>query len=200
LKAEQSVGANDTRHRFELAVVYDLPVGHGRWLGQEMNRALDAIAGGWSLNTLLTLQSGQPVPFGMSSPRLTDGNQRPNIVCNPSSGMSAHDVAMSTDPNASYFKATCLTDPGDQVAGNAPRFSDNVRGPGIRNIDLGIFKDFRFRETMKVEVRGEFLNFTNTPRFAIPSSFQGDSNFGKVLATLPNTFPRRIQMGVRFEF
>jgi len=198
LGAEHSVGANDTRHRFEMAAVYDLPVGRGRWAGNNMNRALDAIVGGWSLNALLTLQTGQPVPFGMSSPRLTDGTQRPNIICNPRTGMSLHDVAMSTDPNASYFNASCLTDPGDQIAGNAPRFSDNARGPANHNLDLGIFKGFPIREGMKAEVRAEFLNFTNTPRFATPSSFQGDSFFGKVTAQA--NLPRRIQMGVRFEF
>jgi hypothetical protein len=198
LAAEHSVGANDTRHRFVLAAVYDLPVGRGRWAGNDMNRVLDAVVGGWSLNALLTLQTGQPVPFGMSSPRLTDGTQRPNIVCNPTTGLSLHDVAMSTDPNASYFNASCLTDPGDQIAGNAPRFSDNARGPTIHNIDLGIFKGFPIREGMKAEVRAEFLNFSNTPRFATPSSFQGDSFFGKVTAQA--NLPRRIQMGVRFEF
>jgi hypothetical protein len=208
LKAEHSVGANDTRHRFVLATVYDLPVGHGRWMGGDMNRVLDGIVGGWSVNALLTLQTGQPVPFGESSPQLTDGNQRPNIVCNPATGLSLHDVAFSSDPNASYFKASCVQasgdpsglGPADQGAGNAPRFSDNVRGPGIHNIDLGIFKGFRIREGMKVEVRGEFLNATNTPRFATPSSFAGDSGFGKVTSTVQGTFPRRIQMGVRFEF
>jgi len=198
LQAEHSVGANDTRHRFVLAAVFDLPVGRGRWAGNDLNRVLDAFVGGWSLNALLTLQSGQPVPFGMSSPRLTDGTQRPNIMCNPTTGLSLHDVAMSTDPNASYFNANCLTDPGDQITGNAPRFSDNARGPGIHNIDLGVFKDFPIREGMKAEVRAEFLNFTNTVRFATPSSFFGDSFFGKV--TGQANLPRRIQMGVRFEF
>jgi hypothetical protein len=198
LGAEHSVGANDTRHRFVLAAVYDLPVGRGRWAGNNMNRAVDAIIGGWSLNALLTLQTGQPVPFGMSSPRLMDGTQRPNIICNPTTGLSLHDVATSTDPNASYFNETCVTDPGDQIAGNAPRFSDNARGPGIHNIDLGVFKGFPIREGMKMEIRAEFLNFTNTVRFATPSSFQGDSFFGKV--TAQSNLPRRIQMGVRFEF
>jgi len=199
LKAEHSVGANDTRHRFVLATVYDLPLGRGRWLGSDMHRVLDGIVGGWSVNALLTLQTGQPVPFGMASPRLTDGFQRPNICADPMTGLSLHDVAFSTDPNASYFKAApCVTDPGDQIAGNAPRFVSNARGPGIKNIDLGLFKDFPIREGMKIQARAEFLNFTNTVRFATPSSFVGDSFFGKVTAQANS--PRRIQMGVRFEF
>ncbi len=199
LGAEHSVGANDTRHRFVLAAVYDLPVGHDRAMGANMNRVLDGVIGGWSVNALLTLQTGQPVPFGMASPQLTDGTQRPNISCNPTTGLSLHDLAFSSDPSASYYNDSCFSAPDDQVAGNAPRFSDNVRGPGIHNIDLGIFKGFRIREGMKAEVRAEFLNFTNTPRFATPSSFFGDpDNFGKVERQANS--PRRIQMGVRFEF
>ena len=199
LQAERSVGANDTRHRFVLAAVYDLPIGRGRIMGQNMNRILDAVVGAWSVNSLLTLQTGQPVPFGMASPQLTDGTQRPNILCSPATGLSLHELAFATDPNASYYKDACLSAPGDQVAGNAPRFSNDVRGPRIHNIDLGIFKSFRIREGMKAEVRGEFLNFTNTTRFATPASFFGDTNsFGKVQAQA--NLPRRIQMGVRFEF
>ncbi|MBZ5666365.1 MAG: TonB-dependent receptor [Acidobacteriia bacterium] len=198
LGAEHSVGANDNRHRFVLGAVYDLPLGRHRWLGGDWPAVLDAIAGGWSANALLTFQTGQPIPFGMSTPRLADGNQRPDITCNPMSGLSLHDVATSTDPSANYFNANCIQDPGDQIAGNAPRFSDNARGPGIKNLDLGIFKDFPIREGMKAEVRAEFLNATNTVRFATPSSFQGDTGFGLV-TTQANT-PRRIQLAVRFEF
>jgi hypothetical protein len=199
LKAEHSVGANDTRHRFVLGTVYDLPFGRNRWIGGDWSSLLDAIVGGWSVNALLTLQTGQPIPFATSAQLLADGFQRPDITCNPMSGLSLHDVAVSNDPNANYFNPSCFANAVDQVAGNAPRFSDNARGPGIKNLDLGIFKDFPIRETMKAEVRAEFLNATNTVRFATPSSFSGDSStFG--LVTTQANIPRRIQLAVRFEF
>jgi len=198
LGAEHSVGANDNRHRFVLGAVYDLPVGRHRWVGGDWPAVADAIVGGWSLNAILTLQTGQPIPFGMSTPRLADGNQRPNIVCNPMSGLSLHDVATSSDSNANYFNADCVQDPGDQIVGNAPRFSDNARGPGIKELNLGIFKEFPIREGMKAEFHAEFLNATNTVRFATPSSFQGDTGFG--LVTTQANVPRRIPLAVRFEF
>lgn len=198
LKAEHSVGANDTRHRFVLATVYDLPFGKGRMVGGNLHPLIDALVGGWSINALLTLQSGQPIPFAMAESRIADGLQRPNISCSPSSGMSLHDLAFSSDPNASYFNASCFGDPGDQMPGNAPRFSSDVRGPGLKNIDMGFFKDFPVKEGMKFQVRAEFFNLTNTVRFATPSSFYGDSVFGKV--TSQANSPRRTQIGVRFEF
>jgi Carboxypeptidase regulatory-like domain len=198
LRAEHSIGANDTPQRFVLATVYDLPLGRGHQMGANMNRVLDGIVGGWSVNAYLTLQSGQPIPFAMSNSRLADGLQRPNLLCNPMSGISLHDLAFSTDPNANFYNPACFADPGDQVPGNAPRFSANARGEGIRNIDLGFFKDFTIREGMKLQLRAEFFNFTNSVRFATPFSSFGDSGFGNVTSQA-NT-PRRTQVAVRFEF
>ena len=46
LKAELSIGANDTPQRAVLAAVYDLPFGRQRWMGGNMNRFLDALPPG----------------------------------------------------------------------------------------------------------------------------------------------------------
>jgi hypothetical protein len=199
LRAEHSVGANDTRHRLVLATVYDLPFGRGRAFGRNMGGLLDGLVGGWSVNALLTLQSGQPIPFAMADSRISDGLQRPNLTCsNPMSGLSLHDLAFSTDPTANYFNTSCFADPGDQIPGDAPRFSSNARGEGIGNLDFGIFKDFPITESMKMQLRAEFFNFTNSVRFATPYSAYGDSGFG-LLSGQANS-PRRTQIAVRFEF
>jgi len=51
---------------------------------------------------------------------------------------------------------------------------------------------------MSLQVRADFFNFTNTPRFAIPDTLYGDSTFGQVSSTLAP--PRYGQFGLRFEF
>jgi hypothetical protein len=199
LRAEHSIGANDTPQRFVLAAEYDLPFGRKRWMGGDMNRALDAVVGGWSLNTILTLQSGQPVPFALANSSISDGQQRPDITCsNLRTGLNLHNIAFSSDPNASYYNGNCFSIPNDQVPGNAPRFSANARGEGIKNTDMGFFKDFTVHEGMKLELRAEFFNLTNTVRFRTPDSFLGDTNFGKV--TRQANHPRNGQIAVRFEF
>jgi hypothetical protein len=201
LRAEHSIGASDTPQRFVLAAAYDLPFGRGRWMGAGMNRILDGIVGGWSLNGLFTLQSGQPVPFGLANGSIADGTQRPDLLCPKLlTGMSLHDVAFSTDPNASYYNSNCFssTTPLDQVPGNAPRFSANARGQGIKNIDMGFFKDFTVHEGMKLELRAEFFNLANYTRFRTPDSLLGDTNFGRVTRTTGH--PRNGQIAVRFEF
>lgn len=196
LRAEHSISANDATHRMVLAAIVDVPVGRGRWIGHDMNRVVDAVVGGWSISTILTFQTGTPINFGLSDARLADGTQRPNVVCSQlSSGTSYHAAAASGE---SVFNSACFADPGDQIAGNAPRYFSNLRSDGVHNADLSLSKEFVIREGMKLQIRGEFFNFTNTPRFAVPDTAFGSSQFGQVTSTLGS--PRRTQVGVRFEF
>ncbi len=167
LKAEHSISANDATHRLAMAIIADSPVGRGRWIGPNMNRFLDGVVGGWTLSTILTLQSGQPIDIGMSQPTLDDGNQRPDVICNPSSGISAHASALT---GQSTLNSNCFANPGYEQPGNAPRYFSNLRTDGIHNIDVALEKTFVPREGMRLEVRGEFFNFFNTPRFAVPDT------------------------------
>jgi hypothetical protein len=112
-----------------------------------------------------------------------------------STGISYHAAAATGQP---ILNASCFADPGDQIAGNAPRYFSNLRSNGIHNVDLSLSKEFVVHEGMKLQVRGEFFNFTNTPRFGSPNTNIGDSQFGLVTNTIGS--PRHVQIGVRFEF
>jgi Carboxypeptidase regulatory-like domain/TonB dependent receptor len=197
LKAEHSISANDATHRLAMAIIADSPIGRGRWIGPNMNRVLDGVVGGWTLSSILTYQTGQPIDIGMSLPTLDDGNQRPNVICNPSSGVGAHHSALT---GLSTFNTNCFANPGYEQPGNAPRYFSNLRTDGIHNIDIAIEKAFVPKEGMKLELRGEFFNFFNTPRFAPPDTLYGDGTFGQISSTLPGSTPRHGQLGVRFEF
>jgi hypothetical protein len=198
LNLEHAISANDATHRMVLATILEVPVGRGRWVGRDMNRFLDGAIGGWAISGILTLQSGQPLAIAMSQPRLADGNQRPDVLCpQVSSGISYHHAAATGE---SLFNAACFGDPGDNIPGNAPRYFSNLRGDGIHNKDLSISKEFVIREGMKLQLRGEFFNFTNTPRFAFPDLGVGSGTFGQVTSTAPGSTPRHSQIGVRFEF
>jgi hypothetical protein len=120
------------------------------------------------------------------------------VICNQlSSGISFHNAAATGN---SVFNAACFADPGDQVPGNAPRYFSVLRGDGIHNVDLSFSKEFAIRERMKLQLRGEFFNFTNTPRFAFPDLGVGSTTFGDVTSTAEGSTPRVAQFGMRFEF
>lgn len=198
LKNEWAVSANDATHRFVIAGIFQVPVGRGRWIGRGMNHALDALVGGWSISPIVTFQSGQPLPIVLAQPRLDGGTQRPNVICPAlSTGISYHQAASTGMP---ILNANCFADPGDQNPGNASRYFSSIRTDGIHNADLSFSKEFSINERMRLQLRGEFFNFTNTPRFAIPDVGVGSGTFGQVTASAPGSTPRHSQFGLRFEF
>ncbi len=207
LSAERSIGGNDTPQRLALAVVVDLPIGRNQWLGGNMNRAVDAVIGGWSLATIFTEQSGQPMAITMANARLANGTQRPDVVCSQlKTGTSMHAAALDwanvgvTSNPATFLNANCFADPGDEIAGNAPRYFPGLRVDGIHNVDMNIYKSFIPKEGMRIEVRAEMFNFANHPRFGQPNSAVGDPFFGTVTGDAPGENPRSFQFGLRFEF
>ncbi len=202
LNLEHAISANDAPQRLAGAIVVELPIGRGNWLGRNMNRAVDAFIGGWSISTLVTEQSGQPMAITLSNPRLMDGNQRPSVICSQlKSGISMHDVGVSGNGNAlSFFNPNCFADPGDQNPGNAPRYFSGLRTDGIHNFDANLFKEFTPKEGMRLELRAEVYNLANHERFGIPNLNFGSSQFGTITGSAAGSNPRRFQFGARFEF
>ena len=196
LGVEHGIGSNDTPQRLTAAIIFELPFGRDRWIGRGMNRVMDGIVGGWSLNTVVTLQSGQPLAVYNSAGLLADGNQRPNVICSQlSSGLSYRDAAKLGE---SVLNQDCFGDPGDNIAGNAPRHFSNLRGDGIHNLDTSLSKEFTIREGKLLQVRAEMFNAFNHQRFAFPDVGSGDGALGQVTSTTNNF--RRMQFGARFQF
>jgi hypothetical protein len=162
-----------------------------------MNRIVDAIVGGWSLDSFLTLQSGQPIAIVQADGgRLTDGNQRPNVVCSQlKTGIGFHEAARTGAP---YLNQDCFADPGDNIPGDAPRHFSALRGDGIRNVDMSLTKEFKIREKAELQIRAEMFNIANHQRFAFPHNGFGGGDFGTVTETRNNY--RRMQFGARLQF
>ncbi|MGD0892962.1 MAG: TonB-dependent receptor [Terracidiphilus sp.] len=201
LKAEWSASASDATNRFVLAGMFDLPVGRGALIGGNMNRAFDAVVGGWQLTTLITYQTGQPIDVHMGNPRLADGNQRPNLTCsayNLTTGISIHKAGQFGLP---YLNSNCFSDPGDQQPGNAPRYVSQLRADGIHQADLSLEKAHDFGgEKGKLEFHIDCFNCANTERFGLPDSGYEDPTFGIISSTAGGALPRNMQLGVRYQF
>ncbi|MBV9303814.1 MAG: TonB-dependent receptor [Acidobacteriaceae bacterium] len=198
LSREYGISGNDAPHIFTAVASVNLPFGRGMLFGSNMPRLFDAIAGGWSLYTSIAIQSGQPIPIGMSLPRLADGTQRPDVTCaNPGTGISYHNAAATGSP---MFNINCFADPGDQQLGNAPRYFDSLRLDGVRNVDAALRKEFTIRESVHLQLRFEGFNVFNRTRFGLPNNAYGDPLFGTVNSLAYGFSPRHIQLVARAEF
>ena len=185
----------DVMRRFVASYLYELPFGRGkRFLSG--SRALDLVVGGWQLNGITTFQGGFPLTPTLSySLGKTDTVSRPNVVGDP--------TATSRQPH-DWLSAAAFAIPtnAEIAAGN---FYGNegvgvVRSPGMVNFDFSLFKSFAIREAMRLQVRSEFFNATNTPYFGVPGGVGltlGTSTFGKVTAAGD---PRVVQFGLKLLF
>ena len=58
---------------------------------------------------------------------------------------------------------------------------NTLAGPGVFNLDFGLFRKFDVTEKVDVQFRAEMFNVTNTPHFSNPTGNVTSGNF--MLAT-----------------
>jgi hypothetical protein len=178
----------------KVSTVWDLPLGHGgKWLGNA-NKGLDTLVGGWGLDFIASFQEGTPIT--VTTPNTTIWSQRENHAnrfCNGRNELSNQDIRT----NGLFWLATsCFAQPAAGYLGNSG--SAILTGPGMNDWDIGVHKDFRIREAMRLQFRGEFFNAFNHTQFANPDIGVTDVNFGKVIATQVD--PREIQLSLKLTF
>jgi hypothetical protein len=191
LRAEKGPSTFDTRHRSTTAVNYQVP---------STNHLPKLISDGWQLNTIMTLQSGRPIPVLTGGG--INGHQRPDVV--PGQPF----ILPNWTPSTGYLNPNAFATPAGNF-GNLGR--DQIYGPGFKNIDFSISKNFTVTEKVAIQFRAEFFNIFNHPNFALPNGFitPGSGPAGTISATpdvaqgnpgLGGGGPRVIQLALRVQF
>ena len=181
---------------FQSTFGYEFPFGRGKPLLGGVNAVANQIIGGWEIHGGLRLYDGLRftpsarsntlnIGAGSRADRLRDGNLPPG----------------QRNINR-WFDVDAFAEPGFRMWGNS---GPNVlEGPGTKQLDLSIFKNFSISESKRLQFRAEFFNITNTPQFNTPNSRIGTGNAGRITRagsepTLQRT-QRMIQLGLRFVF
>jgi len=212
---------------FIVSAVLDLPVGRGKHFGANMNRVLDEVVGGWSLDAIGTMQAG--LPFTITAPNTTawsPGQIRVNQYCNGREQLANKDIrsnghywfsnqmvngVFQNENNGGCYVDPAL-DPVNLVNGKLPVVNgvqardafgnfqfDGMNGPGLNNWDMGVHKGFTVYHEMKFTLRGEFFNAWNHAQFANPNSgVNAGTSFGRITST--QHAARIIQVGGTFTF
>jgi hypothetical protein len=90
--------------------------------------------------------------------------------------------------------------------GNSGR--DIIRGPGVFNLDLSLFRSFAIREHLAMQFRAEAFGFTNTPAFGNPGTTVSNATFTNGVATNLNGYDtitsasgeRQIRLALKLSF
>ena len=189
---------NTLRHAFKVNWIYELPIGRGKWLLGNAGGLLDRVVGGWEFQGSGRVQSGQLYDFGsfnlvgmtmkelreVFKLRFDDAAKvvyllPQDIIDNTIRAFNASATTRSgyPEPNgvpavptgrylAPASSATC-----QQVySGQCAPQNIFVTGPKFTRFDLSLKKQFRIRERVNFELRGEFLNAFNNINFFNPST------------------------------
>jgi hypothetical protein len=73
-----------------------------------------------------------------------------------------------------------------------------VRGDGLNYFDLSVLKNTNISESVRLQLRGEFLNALNHAMFANPLTSPTSTAFGTVTAT--KGYGGRVQLGLKLLF
>jgi hypothetical protein len=195
LQSEIAASDADIRHNFTFSGLYRLPVGHGQKFFGNWGKVPEFLLGGWQLNGIVHWQSGTPVNVVRGASVSTCPGVRPDLVGDPN-GPPPPQLSPGAPPYA--FNVDAFSVPAS-LTGCTPGTAGRnlVRGPGFKNLDASIFKEFGFAERYTLQTRLEAFNATNTPHFGNPDGVFTDGTFGEL--TAPGQM-RVVQLAAKFIF
>ncbi len=191
----------DTTHQINVNWIAELPFGRGKYIARDSGRLVDAIIGGWELSGIARWTSGFPVSVSNGANWPTNwelGGFATTIGTPKTHKTKAADgtVNLFADPTGPNGKGAFRQDfPGESGQRNT------LRGDGYAELDLGLSKLWKIRESQGVRFQWQVFNVTNLTRFnvqALSLSLTNASTFGNYTGLL--TQPRVMQFALRYEF
>jgi outer membrane receptor protein involved in Fe transport len=174
--------------------VYSLPFGRGERFGAHWNRLVNALLGGYQVNGIFSAHNGTPLAFSANNvANIFNPGERPNW-----NGRNAAIGGRVENKLAKYFNTADFSQPATYTFGNMSRTSGTLRNPGLINLDASVFKQFAVAGRVRLELRAEAFNISNTPAFSGPDTGVTDATFG-VITSQANS-PRQVQIAAKILF
>jgi hypothetical protein len=196
----------DVRHSLTTSFNYELPFGRGKSYGGTMNRYADMIVGGWQVNGILTLRTGNPITMAGTSCHGVWSRCLPDYV----QGFSGNGNAGPRTPNEWFNTADYTVAYSSQAAGIATGGDvglQTLTAPPTKTMDFSVFKNFKLTESrFNLQFRAEAINLGNFTVLSQPDVSLGDSrtvggngNFGVITSSVAGT-ERHLQFSLRLGF
>lgn len=192
----------DTRNAVNFVGVYDIPFGHGREFGADVNRFVDWAIGGWKLSGDAVLYSGFPITITTTNvANANAGTARANQYQPLRVNHRTLTHWFGTNPTA----IPC-TGANNNVCAYGPELPNSFgtahvgteRAPGYRVIDMSLFKAFRTYKEQTLEFRLDAFNTFNMASYAAPSASAVSSQFGLITSTLSPA--RQFEYALKYRF
>lgn len=183
----------DVPHTFSGYASYDIPVGRNRRFARGMNGIADAFLGGWRVNIIGMFHGGFPLTINAVDRSGTMARSaRANCIA-PAVIFGTRNVSAALGGGYQWFSPASYAQP---ESGFGSCGVGTVRGPGLNSADVVVSKLFTIAEGQYLELRGEFLNASNTPILNAPTR-----SIGSVLGVVNTSQnPRNVQVAIKYNF
>ena len=178
----------DTRHRFAISSVYDIPA----YRRAEFARL---ITQNWHLSAIYQFQTGMPFTISVFGDTANSGTVlgenpiRANVTGQPIFGPGTHTADK-------WFNPAAFAAPPAFTYGNVGR--NTLYGPSTRTLDLALARSFNFTERLAFQIRAEAFNALNQVNLGTPNRFVNTPQFGTI--TMAMTPGRQLQLSARMSF
>jgi len=200
-------GYNRT-HMFTMGFVYEMPFGPGKaWPAAG---PASWLLRGWQVNGAFAAYTGTPFTVGASGSELNaPGNSQTADLVAPQKVRIIGEIGA----NKSWFDPLAFRQPTGVRFGTTGR--NTMVGPGLWDLSLSLFRNFRLSERLKGEFKAECFNVSNTPKFSNPSASVNSmvlnpdgtirtlNNFSSITGTLANLAApseRQFRFGFKLSF
>jgi hypothetical protein len=166
LHADFGLATYDVRNIGVISAVYGLPFGRGKSFANSFQGLANASVSGWSVNSIVTLQSGFPFTPQLSYNPSNNGDTRNPV--RPFVNPDFHGSAIIGKPSQWFNPSAFLPPPPNSgFYGNLGR--DTLIGPGLGTWDFSAIKDTPIRERLTLQFRAEIFNLLNRANFNTPN-------------------------------
>jgi len=181
----------NTPHIFQLAYVYELPVGKGkRWAGS--GGVTTKILSDWQVSGIFAAIHGQPFSLTASAASLNAAFQRQT----PDQVGPVQKLGGVGTGHPFYDPTAFAPVSASAVYGNVGR--NTLYGPGSVNMDFSLFRTFNLTERFNLQFRTDAANLFNAPHFNNPTGSRSSGNF--LVITSAKNDERQFRFGLRLAF
>jgi hypothetical protein len=202
-KADWGLATYDVRNLGVVTATYDLPFGHDRKYLNGSGGVVNALAGGWTVNSIVTAQSGFPFTPQLGYNPSNNGDTRNPV--RPFLNPAFTGPVVPGNPNQWFNPNAFIAPPNNSgFFGNVAR--DAYIGPGLATWDFSVLKETSLHESLHLQFRAEIFNLLNRANFNTPSLITSvllpgsttpvqSPSAGVITAT--STFSRQVQFGLK---
>lgn len=197
IRADWGPATYDVRNAGVFNVSYDLPFGNGKQMMGNASGWENGFVSGWTLNSIVTIQSGFPFTPQLSFNPSNDGDGKNPVRPSWNPTFTGPVILGGT---TQWFNPNAFIAPPTGTFGDVGR--NVLTGPGLATWDFSVLKDTHLFEKFNLQFRAEIFNLLNrvnldTPNLIVLTSATGAPSPVAGTFTQTSTTSRQVQFGLK---